>query len=259
MHLSTNEYRLDWPEGVGRRILQQTDSTNAEAARIAQTLAGPEWVLALHQTGARGRRGKAWINPEGNFSATYVMRPHETPAEVALRSFVASLALYDALSAATGRSEGLALKWPNDVLLGGGKVAGILLESFGTGGQVAHLAIGIGVNLVVAPDVDDVEPDAVRPVSLRQETGIRIAPHEFLDVLAPAYSHWEHQFISFGFAVIRHAWLSRAARIGDVITARTGSNQTTGVFETVDETGNLVLSTPQGRQVIAAAEVFFLE
>ena len=247
----------DWPQGYGRRVLSEVDSTNAEAARILNDLAGPEWILALWQTAARGRRGRAWANPEGNFAATLVLHPTETPDKVALRSFVASLALYDAFVAATGRPDGFALKWPNDVLLNGGKIAGILLESAGQGGQMSPLAIGIGVNLIHAPTAAEVEEGAVRPVSLLSETGVAVGPEDFLGLLAPAYARYEAQFTQYGFASIRTAWLARAARLGEVITARTGRQEVTGTFETVDEAGNLVLKTAKSRQAIPAAEIFF--
>ena len=250
--MSTN-----WPVGVGRRVLASTDSTNAEAARIAGGLAGPEWILALEQTAGRGRRGRAWVNPTGNFAATYVMRPTEPPEQVALRSFVAALALFDAFVTVTGRTEPFGLKWPNDVLLNGGKVAGILLESLGAGGRVGHLAIGIGVNLLAAPPVEAVEPGAMQPVSLLEATGARVSPEDFLDVLAPAYATWEDQFTTYGFAPIRTAWLARAVKIGEVITARTAREEMVGSFDTVDETGNLVLSTPKGRRTIPAADIYF--
>lgn len=246
-----------WPEGYGRRVLARVDSTNAEAARRAATLAGPEWILALEQTAARGRRGRAWANPPGNFAATLAMRPSESSDRVALRSFVAALALYDALAAATGRVDGLALKWPNDVLLNGGKLAGILLESAGAGGGLSHFAIGIGVNLVAAPGMAEVEPGAARPASLLSETGVAIDPEAFLDLLAPAYARIEAQFTTYGFAPIRTAWLARAAKLGETIVARTTRDTHEGRFETVDEAGNLVLVTAKGRTRIAAAEVFF--
>lgn len=186
------------------------------------------------------------------------MRPNETPDQVALRSFVASLALYDAFATATGRTSGLSLKWPNDVLLNGGKVAGILLESAGlAGGQVSHIAIGIGVNLIDAPQTEQVETTAVAPVSLADETGVQLTPEEFLGFLAPAYQHYETQFITYGFDPIREAWLARAARLGEVITARTTRDEYVGRFETVDAQGNLVLSTAKSREVIPAAEIFF--
>lgn len=248
---------MDWPQGYGRRVLAEVDSTNAEAARIAADLSGPEWILGLKQTSGRGRRGRDWSAPEGNFAATLVMRPSETPDQVALRSFVAALALYDALEAATGRADFLSLKWPNDVLLKGGKVAGILLESAGLGQGVGHIAIGIGVNLVAAPDPAMLEPTAISPVSVFAETGVKITPEAFLDLLAAAYARHEQSFRTYGFAPIRELWIDRAARLGQVITARTMRDEFTGTFETVDEAGNLVLKTAKARQVIPAADIFF--
>lgn len=250
---------VNWPAGYGRRVLTEVDSTNAEAARIAPQLTAPEWILAHRQSAARGRRGRAWAMPEGNFAASLVMRPAEPPARIALRSFVAALALFDAMVAATGRAEFFALKWPNDVLLNGGKLAGILLESAGSGAGrgISHFAIGIGINLREAPEPAEVEPQALRPVSLLSETGIAITPEEFLNLLAPAYARYETQFTTYGFDPIRRAWLDRAARLGGKITARTSREEHTGMFETVDAAGNLVLTTARGRQAIPAAEVFF--
>lgn len=238
-------------------MLATTDSTNAEAARLAGRLSGPAWILAHHQTAARGRRGRAWAMPAGNFAATLLLHPTEPPEVVALRSFVAALALFDAFVAATGRPEPFALKWPNDVLLNGGKVAGVLLESAGQGRGVAHLAIGIGVNLAAAPAAAEVEAGALRPVSLLGETGARVTAEEFLDLLAPAYARWERVFTAQGFAPLRAAWLARAARLGQPITARTGRESLLGTFETVDDHGALVLVTAEGRRAIPAADVFF--
>ena len=246
-----------WPEGYGRRILGEVTSTLDEAARIAPSLSGPEWILAKRQSAGRGRRGRVWAGSEGNFAATLVLCPVGDPAQVALRSFVAALAVFDACVAVCGRPEGFALKWPNDVLLNGGKLAGILLESAGAGGEVTRLSIGMGVNLVEAPPVDEVEAGALRPVSLVSETGVQVEPEDFLTFLAAAYAHYEDQFTSFGFEAIRSLWLARAARLGQVITARSGKSETTGTFETVDAHGNLVLLTPKGRVAIPAADVYF--
>jgi BirA family biotin operon repressor/biotin-[acetyl-CoA-carboxylase] ligase len=246
-----------WPEGYGLRVLDEIDSTLNEAARIAPALSGPEWIMAHRQTAARGRRGRAWSMPRGNLAATLVLPGEPDPARAALRSFVASLALHDALGDAMGRVDGLSLKWPNDVLLNGGKIAGILLESVGQGGGLAHLAIGIGVNLAAAPDASALEPGAVPPVSFAGSTGIAISPEDFLTLLAAAYARYEAQFAAFGFAPIRRAWMDRAARLGETITARTSRDETRGIFETVDEAGALVLRTERGRVAIHAADVYF--
>lgn len=246
-----------WPEGYGRRVLEEVDSTLSEAARIAPDLAGPEWIMARRQSAARGRRGRAWIAPEGNLSATLVMRPEGGLASAALRSFVAALALHDAVADVLGHGEGLALKWPNDVLLNGGKLAGILLESSGAAGGITHLAIGIGVNLAEAPGPEAVEPHAVRPVSLAGECGVRISPEAFLNLLAMHFDRHERQFCALGFESVRLAWLARAARLGEVITARLPKSEITGRFQTVDFAGNLVLETAQGPVTIPAAEIYF--
>ncbi|AML53201.1 biotin--[acetyl-CoA-carboxylase] ligase [Falsihalocynthiibacter arcticus] len=246
-----------WPAGYGRHILASVDSTLNEAARLASKLAAPTWILAHEQTGARGRRGRAWSMPKGNFAATLTMRPNEPPAIVALRSFVASLALFDALVDCTGRAEPFALKWPNDVLLNGGKLAGILLESSTQPDGTTPLSIGIGVNLVAAPSKDDVEEGALAPVDLLSETGARVTPEEFLELLAVSYARWENSFTTYGFAPTREAWLARAARLGEPIRARTTNDELFGTFETIDDDGKLILLTSSGRHAIPAADVFF--
>lgn len=233
-------------------MLASVDSTNAEAFRQAPSLTGPLWILAAEQTAGRGRRARPWSSPPGNFHGTLAMRVAEPPAQVALRSFVASLALRDAFVALTGLPGSFALKWPNDVLLNGGKVAGILLEASGD-----ILAIGIGVNLIAAPPPEAVEPGAVPPVGLLQETGLRITPEGFLNALAPAYAAREAAFAQGGFAALRPDWLAHAARLGTRITARTGAETREGIFETVDATGNLILRTASATLAIPAAEVFF--
>jgi BirA family biotin operon repressor/biotin-[acetyl-CoA-carboxylase] ligase len=159
--------------------------------------------------------------------------------------------------AVTGLTVGLTLKWPNDVLLNGGKLAGILLESSGAGQRIEHLAIGTGVNLIAAPSPDQVEPGATAPVSLLAETGTRVTPESFLTELARAYAIWEQIFTTQGFAPLRAEWLSHAARLGETITARTGTQTTTGIFETIDDSGALILKTPHSRCAIPAAEIFF--
>ncbi|MCV2863720.1 biotin--[acetyl-CoA-carboxylase] ligase [Defluviimonas sp. WL0075] len=248
---------ITWPEGVARHVLTEVDSTNSEAARLAPGLTQPTWIMARRQTAARGRRGRAWVSPEGNFAATLLMRPAGDPAQAALRSFVAALALADALALVVGPGAVISLKWPNDVLLNGGKVAGILLESAGTGAGVTHLSIGIGVNLVAAPPKEAVEPGALTPVSVMGETGARIAPEELLTYLAAAFARWEAQFSTYGFAPIRTAWLARAARLGQHVMARTMAETIEGTFDTLGEDGSLILVTPAGRRAIPAADVFF--
>ena len=230
-----------------------TSTLDAAVGYLAEQPA-PFWLLAHHQTAARGRRGRPWAMPQGSFAATLILDLNGPPAQIALRSFVMSLALYRSFIEVTGREAAFALKWPNDVLLNGGKVAGILLENAGPAGP---LAIGVGVNLLTAPDPAQVEEGALHPVSLACETSVQITPDAFLDVLARHYAPLEQQFQDFGFAAVRRGWLAHAARLGEVITARTARESVTGVFEDVDVEGHLVLRGPQGRVTIAAADVYF--
>jgi BirA family biotin operon repressor/biotin-[acetyl-CoA-carboxylase] ligase len=246
-----------WPPGYGYLPLGEVTSTLDEGRARAGAMTGPTWITATHQTQARGRRGRAWAHPAGNFAATLVLPRLDDPDSAALRSFVAALALDEAFTMLTGRADAFALKWPNDVLLNGGKVAGILLESLTTRGRLTGLSIGIGVNLAHAPGADAVEPGALPPVSLMGETGLAVSPEDFLEALAPAYARWEGQLATYGFESLRTAWLARAARLGDQVTARLPNEEITGTFRTVDATGQLVLSTPKGERCIAAGDVFF--
>lgn len=239
-----------WPEGYDRIVLDEVDSTNAEAARRASSLGRPTWIAARCQTRARGRRGRGWAMPSGNFAATLVMRPGGVPGWAALRSFLAANALFEALALVVDRTR-LAVKWPNDVLLDNGKVAGILLESAGSGGQIDWLAIGIGVNLAAAPD--GMRDAAFPPTSLDGA----VTPEDFLPLLANTYATEESILDRLGFDPIREKWLRHAARLDEVITARTGAEEITGRFEGIDEAGQLILVTSDGERRIAAADVFF--
>lgn len=236
-------------------MLDTVDSTMAEAARRAASgLAGPTWIMAHEQTTGRGRRGRVWSSEAGNLSATLVYKPEATPAEAARRSFLAAVALFEALAIHVDRTR-LSLKWPNDVLLDGGKVAGILLESAGQGPYVDWLAIGVGVNLARAPE--GLGDTAFPPIAVADNGGPLVDPEEFLTHLADAFATEEGKLDAFGFERIREDWLRHAARLGEVISARTGTEEITGVFETVDLAGNLMLRTAKGPRAISAADVFF--
>lgn len=227
----------------------------AEAARMAGGLDGPVWIMARRQTAARGRRGRVWAQPAGNLAATLVYKPWATPQEAAKRSFLAANALFETLALFVERGR-LALKWPNDVLLDGGKVAGILLESSGRPGRgiVDWLAVGVGVNIVAVPaDVTG----HFAPVSLAGAAGVRVSAEDVLTALASAYATQEAKLATLGFERIRADWLRHAAKLGETITARTMTAEYTGIFDTVDLDGNLVLHTPRGVEIIPAADVFF--
>ncbi len=242
-----------WPAGYGRAIFDSLPSTNA-AALAAD---GPMWIMAHEQTAGRGRRARAWDSPRGNLYASLCLHPNDPPAQMALRSFAAALALRDALIAAGAAGDTITLKWPNDVLLSGRKVAGILLES-SPRGPLPCLAIGFGVNLTFHPEAGAVEAGATLPTSVLAETGLRLLAEDFLTHLAATYALREAQFTGVGFAPIREGFLAHAARIGTQITARLGNGAAqTGRYDTIDEQGNLILITAAGPMAIPAADVFF--
>ena len=175
-----------------------------EARRRAANITRPTWIMAHTQEAARGRQGRAWAMPRGNLAGTLVLKPRCSALEAAQRSFLASNALLQALALYTP-IERLKVKWPNDVLLVGGKVAGILLEAVGQGGQVDALSIGFGVNLAKAPD--EVVEALFAPVSLA-EYGDLAKPEEFLADLASAYATQEKKLRALGFGRIRSDWLT---------------------------------------------------
>ena len=243
---------INWPAGVDRIAFDTIDSTNKEAARRAASNTQPLWILAGEQTAGVGRRGRAWSSQQGNFAATLLMPISGDLSSIALHSFVASLALRDALVHLTEQPDRFAMKWPNDVLMDGGKVAGILLETCGTG--PSHLCIGIGVNLAVAPETG--KDRAGFNTAQASGTG-KLHHRKFLTLLAHFFAKRVDQFVTHGFVATRADWLQNAAKLGEVITARMPTHDVTGTFVTVDEGGGVVLQAGSDQHVIHAADIFF--
>jgi BirA family biotin operon repressor/biotin-[acetyl-CoA-carboxylase] ligase len=248
----------DWPDGVGRVILAEVDSTNAEAERRASAgERGPLWIMARRQTAGRGRVGRGWAAPEGNLSATFLFAPGLAPAEAALMSFTAARAVAELAMGAGVPAEAIRLKWPNDVLIAWRKVAGILLASSGAGQRVDWLAVGIGVNLAASPGGDTIRPGG-RPPTALAEHGARLDPEEALTRLATAFETLRARHATEGFAAIRPLWLALAAGLGQRVEADTGSERLAGVFADMDAEGRLVLETAHGRpRALAAADIRF--
>ena len=173
------------------------------------------------------------------------MRVQGGPGAMALRSFVAALAVHDVATAAG--ADGLTLKWPNDVLRHGAKLSGILLEAL----DRENLAIGIGVNLTAAPSPREVEEGALPPASL----DCRMTADAFHAALAPAFEIREDSLRTHGFGATREAWLARAAGLGEPIRARLPREELRGTFEGIDGEGHLILRTPRGVRHLPAADI----
>ena len=231
--------------------LNTTVSTNLDAKRLAGSADfGPVWILADEQTGGRGRQGRSWVSPVGNFYGSYLF-PTEQPAAMrSLYSFAIALGLYDALKSLSPDGD-FKLKWPNDVLLGNAKLAGMLLETGQTHHQVWVIA-GIGVNLVSSPK-DTPYPAA----SLKDAASETIKPAEFLEILNSKTAYWVDKFDRSGFEPIREAWLKAASNIPGPVTVRLPDDSFSGDAIDLGKDGALQVRLANGtiRQV-HAGDVF---
>jgi BirA family biotin operon repressor/biotin-[acetyl-CoA-carboxylase] ligase len=238
---------ISWPQGYRTIRHAELDSTNSEARRLAEAgELGPVWISADRQTDGRGRRGRAWQSAQGNLAATLLLRPDAPPAVIGQLSFAAALAVAD-MAAHFAPTAVITVKWPNDVLAGGKKLAGILLET-GPG----WLAVGIGVNLAGHPEGTEF------PATSLASLGIAVpSPDDALGVLAGRFAHWYGLWMAEGFETIRAAWLARAGGLGAPIRARLPHETRSGTFEGIDSAGALLLNEQGHVRAIAAGEVFF--
>ncbi len=223
------------------------DSTNDEAKRRGAAGAPHGLVIwADRQTAGHGRQGRAWQSPDGNLYCSILLRPEREPASVAQLSFAAALAVCDALPAQlTPRC-----KWPNDVLIGGKKIAGILLESEAAGAGIAWLVIGVGINIATHPENTETAATSLAA------WGIASAPGAVLADLCRHFLRWHDTWRDGGFAPLRAAWLDRAYGLGSDIRVRYGTAETRGRFIDLDRSGALVLESAEGRRHIAAGTIF---
>jgi BirA family biotin operon repressor/biotin-[acetyl-CoA-carboxylase] ligase len=248
--------------GVRLESLGTAGSTNAEARlRALQGARGPLWITATAQTEGRGRRGRSWISPPGNLYASLLLSdpsPFECAPQLA---FVAALALRDAVVHEAGAiAERLKFKWPNDLLLDGGKCAGILIEGEATSEAGAQqrliVVIGLGVNCGNHPSAAD--GSFAAPATDLAAHGAAITPEQLFARLSATMcrrlAQWDR---SRGFAAILGDWLKHARGIGEPIAVRDGDTQIQGRFVGLDHGGHLVLERADGGLTkIAAGDVF---
>lgn len=252
-------YRLEAHDVVG--------STNALALEHARAGdAGNLWVVSKRQESGRGRRGRVWATPQGNLAATLLVLIDGDLKRAATLGFVAGLALADALDAVVpekriavgldGAGSGhnrFELKWPNDVLASGAKLAGILLESSMLGEGRFAVAVGIGVNVVAYPQ------DVPYPATALAALGSSCDAETLFLALSDAWSVnarlWDG---GRGLSAIRHRWLDRAAGLGGEVAVRIDGNVVRGTFETIDEDCRFVVRDDKGKLLtIAAGDVHF--
>lgn len=242
---------------AGHRIavhdtLGSTNDAAAAAARAGDP--GGLWVVARSQTGGRGRGGRTWVSPPGNLYASLLLREPCAPALAPQLGFVAGVALHAAMSLVTAATPGrLALKWPNDLLLDGAKVAGILVEGSSGGGQT-FVVIGIGVNIASHPS------DTPYPATDLAAAGLATAPDTLFgalsDALATGLARWQS---GAGFADVRRAWLAAAGGVGQTVTVRRPDGERRGIFVDLDADGRLLLAEAGQTHAISAGDVFLTQ
>ncbi len=238
--------------------LETVDSTNAEARRRAEAgEVGPLWITARRQTAGRGRRGRAWETGAGNLAATLLTTTGRPPAQAAEIAFVAALAVAD-LALAQVPDTLLRLKWPNDVLVDGRKVSGILIESGLRPDGRLWLAIGVGVNLKSAPVAAD-RPATTLADHLRADVADPLSPDAALQVLARAFDIRLVTWETYGFEPVRAAWTARTD-LGRQCVVRLDLETLEGVAEALEDDGALRLRLEDGGvRRITAGDVFFPE
>ena len=249
--------------GYRLAAFDQIGSTNAEAMERARNgERGPTWFVTSEQTAGRGRRHRPWIAPRGNLASSILEVIDVSPAVAATLGFAAGVALEAALRRvsieASLRSAGsddmkFSLKWPNDVLAGRQKLAGILLEAEAVANGGLAVVVGIGTNVVAAPE------GTPTPATSLKALGIHIGAEELFAELSDAWAGfrgiWDN---GRGFGEIRGLWLERAAGLGQAVAIHTGGATVEGTFDGIDETGCMIVRTSGGKQVpISAGDVYF--
>lgn len=230
-------------------------STNATALEALRDGADRIWITAEEQVAGRGRHGRDWSSPPGNLYASLGLISPAPPAHTPKLGFVAGVALAEAIrTSAPASGASLRLKWPNDALVDGLKLAGILLEGQPVPDRGQGVAIGIGINVAhIPPGLAD------RATALHQRDP-QISVSDLFMALADRMAYFLDLFgDGSGFPAIREAWLANALPIGSRLRIRLPSEEVHGSFSGIDLDGHLELTTETGLRRILAGDVFLGE
>jgi BirA family biotin operon repressor/biotin-[acetyl-CoA-carboxylase] ligase len=237
---------------AGFRLLAHDSigSTNTEACVLAHAgERAPLWITARKQSAGRGRRGNVWISEPGNLYASLLL-PGMPAGRAGDLAFVAGLAVFDTVAAlAPSVASRLTLKWPNDVLLGGAKLAGILIEA-----EKDWAVIGVGINCAHHPE------GTAHPATDLKSAGAAVSVESvFFELSKTMLSRLQQWTDGAGFATVRADWLLRASGVGKDIRVRLPAKELAGQFQGLDETGHLLLRLADGSvEAVSSGEVFAL-
>jgi BirA family biotin operon repressor/biotin-[acetyl-CoA-carboxylase] ligase len=244
---------LDLPNGYRHIAFGKIDSTNNIALGYFNNAdPGKLWITAERQISGKGSRGRSWESERGNLYASLLLRLDAAPDRLAMLTFVASLALYDVIARFVPANH-LALKWPNDLLLDGAKVSGILLENHSASKNGTAVIIGMGVNTASSPT------EALYKSTSIKAAGISILPEVVFKHLVIEMDKWLSIWNNGNnFDAIRENWLARSVGLGEKVIAKIADSQIHGIFEDIDRNGLLILKTSDNRrQSISVADIFF--
>jgi BirA family biotin operon repressor/biotin-[acetyl-CoA-carboxylase] ligase len=249
--------------GYRLAAFDQIGSTNTEAMLHARAgECGPIWFVTTEQTAGRGRRSRSWVAPRGNLASSILEVVDVAPPAAATLGFAAGLASESALRKLSveaalrmAGSDGLdfSLKWPNDVLAGRSKIAGILLEAEAMAGGRLAVVVGIGTNVIAAPE------GTPTPATSLKALGIDVSAEDLFAALSDGWAEFRRIWDNGrGFSEIRRLWLARAAGLGQAVAIKSGNMLVEGIFDTIDEQGCMIVRTNGGDLVpITAGDVYF--
>lgn len=229
------------------RFVAETGSTNADMLALAAAgVSEGAWLRAERQTAGKGRQGRAWDSPVGNFYGSTLVRLRPTDPPAPTLALVTVVALEEAVRVFL--PAGATIKWPNDLLIDGAKLSGVLLERAGDA-----VVVGIGVNLTQHPELPD------RPATSLSAQGVAVDVAIFAEVLAESFARWLSRWRGEGLEPVRQRWLERAHPRGSALAARLPDGTTReGLFEGLSGEGALMLRTQTGMELVNAGDVFLL-
>lgn len=244
----------DYAAAAGARVahFSTIGSTMDEAmARARNGDAGHLWVIADEQTKGRGRHGRSWISEGGNLYASLLLIDPCPPRCAPQLGFVAGIALQDALAPLLPAPHKIALKWPNDALIDGAKVAGILLEGAQLANGAQAVVIGIGVNIAVQPDHVAYPVTSLRRCHVAADRDSVFAA--LSDAMTIRLAQWR---AGENFAAMRLDWMKAAAGIGTMVEVRQDESTQKGIFREIDADGRMVLDCGGRRLLVHAGDVY---
>jgi BirA family biotin operon repressor/biotin-[acetyl-CoA-carboxylase] ligase len=240
------------PDGFSIRHYATLGSTNVEAKALAAEGCPHGTVIwADAQTAGRGRSGRSWLSRPGNLMVSVVLRPKAPAACAPELGFVSAVAMAGCVAGLLPPGAAVALKWPNDVQVGGAKIAGLLPEAQCLGPELTWVVLGAGLNLLEAPT------GLPYPATDLRAEGVVVTPGQALEAFLTQLAHWLRRWEGEGFAPVREAWLARGKGVGQRVTIKLGDRQEQGVFLGLAGDGAMILGTEAGERRITAGDVAF--